>query len=342
MKLSKVNKTVTICRKEIGESSPAFIMAEAGLNHNGRLKFAKELITKASEINADAIKFQTYITEDFVGEKSPYFKLFKKYELSFEEFEELSDLSSELGIIFLSTPLDFQSADFLDKIGVPAFKVASGDLTNYPFLKHLSTKHKPIILSTGMASLEEVADAVRFLGEAKTQELVLLHCVSNYPTAIENVNLKSMSVLKNAFQVPVGFSDHTMNLLTPVVAVVMGASLIEKHITLNKRLAGPDHRCSLDIKQFGKMVNDIRQVEKMFGFEKKEPISNEIEISKIARRSIVARKFIPKGTILKDNMLTFRRPGDGISPKQLDSVIGHITKVDIESGEPLSLKKLVD
>jgi N,N'-diacetyllegionaminate synthase len=337
-----VNKTVTICGKKIGNSSPTFIVAEAGLNHNGRLKFAKELIKRASEINADAIKFQTYITEDFVGERSPYFKLFKKYELSFAEFQELSDLSSELGITFLSTPLDFQSADFLDKIGVPAFKVASGDLTNYPFLKHLSEKHRPIILSTGMASLEEVADTVKFLSEAKIQELVLLHCVSNYPTSIENANLKSMSVLKNAFQVPVGFSDHTMNLLTPVIAVAMGASLIEKHFTLNKRLSGPDHRCSLDTKQFAKMINDIRQVEKMFGFAKKETAKNEIEISKIARRSIVARKFIPKGTVLNENMLTFRRPGDGISPKQMDSIIGLITKFDIESGETLTWKKLVD
>ena len=341
-KLSKVKKTVTICKKKIGDNAPAFIMAEAGLNHNGRLKFAKELIQKACEINADAIKFQTYITEDFVGEKNPYFKLFKKYELSFAEFQELSDLSSELGIIFLSTPLDYKSADFLDKIGVPAFKVASGDLTNYPFLKYLSAKQKPIILSTGMASLEEVTDAVRFLSEANNQELVLLHCVSNYPTSIDNVNLKSMSVLKNAFRVPVGFSDHTMNLLTPVVAVAMGASLIEKHLTLNKRMSGPDHRCSLNIKQFGKMVNDIRQVEKMFGLCKKKPAKTEIEISKIARRSIVARKLIPKGTRLNENMLTFRRPGNGISPKNLDSVIGRITKADIESGETLSQRKIAD
>ena len=335
-----MKQTVSVGNKQIGEGAPTFIMAEAGLNHNGQLKLAKELIQKAVEVHADAIKFQSYITEKFVNLSSPAFKLFKKYELSFQEFQELSDIAKELGIIFLSTPLDIESADFLEKLGVQAFKVASCDLTNLPFLEYLSKKGKPIILSTGMATLEEVAEAVDVIDTDGNQNLVLLHCVSSYPASLKDVNLRAMLTLNKRFKVPVGFSDHTSSLLTPIVAVSMGASLIEKHFTLDKTLPGPDHCCSFDIKEFSEMVNSIRLVEEMLGSSLKKPAKAEISIRDSSRRSITANVNIPKGTKISKNMITFKAPGNGIPPKNLMSVIGRHAKADISPDEVIKWEKI--
>jgi N-acetylneuraminate synthase/N,N'-diacetyllegionaminate synthase len=332
--------SLNVGRKQIGDGKPVFIIAEAGLNHNGRLRLAKEMIAKAVEAKADAIKFQTYRTIDFIGQKSPYYKLFKKYELSFPEFEELSNFAEDQGIIFLSTPLDFASADFLDSLNVPAFKVASGDITNLPFLEHLSKKGKTIILSTGMSTLEEVSTAVEAIRSAGNQGIILLHCLSTYPASFENVNLRAICTLSDTFHVPVGFSDHTQNSLTPVVAVAMGASVIEKHFTLNKKLKGPDHSCSFNPQEFGVMVRSVRQVEEMLGSGAKEPSEEEISLRELARRSIFARVKIAAGAKITESMLSFSRPGDGISPMDIRSVIGRCAKANIDKDEKLALDKL--
>ncbi len=333
-------RNVSVANKKIGNGSPAFIIAEAGLNHNGRLKLARDLIQNAAEIGADAVKFQTYITKKFVNQKSAVFKLFKKYELSFEEFAELSDFAKHLEIMFLSTPLDVESADFLDKIGVPAFKVASCDLTNMPFLKYLSEKGKPVILSTGMSDLSEVQDAVNVVRSAGNQDLVLLHCVSCYPASVMDVNLQVMRTLKEAFQVPVGFSDHTLSPLTSVVAVAMGASVIEKHFTLNKKLSGPDHKCSFDVLDFKGLISSIRQVEEMFGASVKVPVRSEIGSRDGSRRSITASRRIPKGVVITENLVISKVPGGGISPKDIASVVGRRTKVTIQRDELITWEKL--
>ncbi|MFX1537421.1 MAG: N-acetylneuraminate synthase [Promethearchaeota archaeon] len=334
-------KTVKMGGKIVGEGAPTFMIAEAGLNHNGKLELAKKLVRKAAEVEADAVKFQTFVTEEFVSKNDkPMYKLFKKLELSFSDFQELSDLSKDVGIMFLSTPLDFKTVNFLEKLDVPAFKIASGDLTNHPFLEYIAKKNKPVILSTGMATLEEVEEAVNLINSTGNNKLVLLHCVSTYPAPFEDANLRAICTLKQAFHVPVGFSDHTLNTLTPVAAVAIGASMIEKHFTLSKKLAGPDHRCSFDVNEFGKMVESIRQVEKMLGSSVKKPVKSEIAILKLARRSLVAKKKIHKGTRITEEMLAFKRPGDGISPTRKNIVIGRTAKVDIGRDELITLDKL--
>jgi N-acetylneuraminate synthase/N,N'-diacetyllegionaminate synthase len=335
-----MEKTVTIGNKKVGEEFPTFIVAEAGLNHNGRLKLAKELVQKAVEVNADAIKFQTYVTEDFISRTSPEFKLFKKYELSFEEFGELFDLAKHLGIIFFSTPLDLGSADFLEKLSVSAFKIASGDITDLPFIEHLSKKGKPIILSTGMATFEEVNEAVKVVNSTGNKQLVLLHCIATYPASVKEANLRAIASLKQAFDVPVGFSDHTLSGLTPIVAVAMGASVIEKHFTLDRGLSGPDHTCSFDIKQFKSMVSNIREAESMFGLSIKKPTEAELSIITCGRRSIVAKKPIKSGMRLSADMLTTKRPGEGIAPKDISLVLGKCAKTGINQDEILTWDKL--
>jgi N,N'-diacetyllegionaminate synthase len=335
-----MDHNLIIADRQIGDGKSTFIVAEAGLNHNGRLGLAKKMITAAVEAKADAIKFQTYKSDDFVGRSNPYYKLFKKCELSFSDFAELSDISKSEGIIFMSTPLDYASVDFLESLHVPCFKIASGDITNLPFLRYVAKKSTPLILSTGISTLEEVSDAYEAVKSVGNNDIALLHCISNYPAAYENVNLRAISSLKNAFDVPVGFSDHTQNSLTSLIAVALGACIIEKHFTLNKKLKGPDHSCSFTPKEVSKLVMQIRQIELMLGFEEKKPIESEIPLRSLARRSIFAKNRIAKGTKITEKMLAYRRPGDGISPTDSVSVVGRRAKFDIESDEKIVWEKL--
>jgi len=326
-----------------------FIIAEAGVNHNGSLKTAKKLVDAAKAAGADAIKFQTFKAEALATRSAPKAKyqkisakkesqleMLKKLELSEAEFKELFKYCKQKGIIFLSTPFDEESAEFLNQLGVSKFKIGSGDVTNVPLLKRIAGYKKPIILSTGMSTLKEVREAVRVIYSAGNKKVSLLHCTSNYPARYGDVNLKAMETLREIFKVPVGYSDHTLGIEMAVAAVAMGARVIEKHFTLNNNFKGPDHKVSLEPKEFKQMVQAIRKTETAMGDGIKRPRGSELEVAKVARKSIVAACNIPEGVIITKAMLTVKRPGTGLKPRFLNKVIGRKAKFDIPKDELLS------
>jgi N-acetylneuraminate synthase/N,N'-diacetyllegionaminate synthase len=338
-----MKQIIRIGTKTIGYDQPCFIIAEAGVNHNGDLKTAKKLIDCAAEAGADAVKFQTFkaaklVTKDAkkadyqqrcTGSKTQY-EMLKKLELSDQDFFLLSDYATKKGIIFLSTPFDCVSVDLLEKINVAAYKITSGDLTNYPFLEYVAVKKKPVILSTGMGTLSEVSDAISVLKNAGAEEIILLHCTTDYPAFFEEVNLRAIKTLECAFKLPTGFSDHTTGIIASVAAVAMGACLIEKHFTLDKASNGPDHKASLNPIELKELVSGIRNIEKAMGNGIKVPSENEEKIKIVARKSIVAKKNIKMGTIIDESMLDFKRPGIGLEPKYLQLLISKKTKIQIK------------
>jgi len=331
----------------VGDGEPCFIIAEAGVNHNGDVELAKKLIDVTEEAKVDAIKFQTFKTENVVTKDAPkadyqikntdsnksQYKMLKELELKEEDFKELYRYARKKGIIFLSTPFDFESADFLDELGIPAFKISSTDLTNLPFLEYVAEKGKPVILSTGMGTLGEIEDAINTIKNTGDNEIVLLHCITNYPADFESLNLRAIQTLREAFKLPVGFSDHSLGIYAPLVAVALGAVVIEKHFTLDKNLPGPDHKASLDTRELKEMVKWIRLTEKSLGDGIKKPTPEEEEIKKVARRSIVTKVNIPKGTVITEEMITFKRPGTGLSPKYYKEIIGKRARRDINIDE---------
>jgi len=333
--------------KLIGEEEHCFIIAEAGVNHNGNVELAKKLIDTAKDAGADAVKFQTFKAENVViknAEKTEYQKettgaeesqydMIKKLELTEYDFKELADYAKKRGILFLSSPFDKGSVDLLDGMNVPAFKIASGEITNFPLLRYIASKGKPIILSTGMSTLGEVEEALNVIGSEGVEDVILLHCVSNYPARIEDVNLRAMETLKQAFKLPVGFSDHTLGITASIAAVALGACVIEKHFTLDRNLPGPDHKASLEPDELKEMVKAIRDIEKALGNGIKRPAKDEEEIKKVARRSIVAKVDIPEGAIITENMLGVKRPGTGIAPKYIDRIVGRKAKENIRNDE---------
>lgn len=311
-----------------------FIIAEAGVNHNGSIEIAKKLVDAAKNSYADAVKFQTFKTENLVTkdakkaryqitnpEEDSQYDMIKSLELSDQEFKEIAEYSKEKDIIFLSSPFDKESVDLLDEINILVFKVASGEITNFPLLKYIAKKEKPVILSTGMSTIGEVEEALNLI-EKYNDDVFLMHCLTSYPAKIEDVNLNVINTLKSAFKRPVGFSDHTLGIEMSVAAVAMGSCMVEKHFTLDKKLPGPDHKASLEPQELAKMIEYIRNVEKGFGNGIKKPTKDELEIKKIARKSIVAKEDIPKGTILTEEMLDIKRPGTGIEPKYINKLIG--------------------
>ena len=337
----------------IGKEESCFIIAEAGVNHNGDIKLAKKLIDAAKDAGVDAVKFQTFEAENVVvknAEKAEYqkettgdssqYKMLKKLELTEHDFKELADYVKKKDIIFLSSPFDKKSVDLLDEINVPVFKIASGEITNFPLLKHIAGKGKPIILSTGMATLGEIEDALRVIREVDVDDVVLLHCVTSYPAKMEDVNLRVLETLKLAFKLPVGFSDHTLGITVPIAAVSLGAVVIEKHFTLDKNLPGPDHKASLEPDELKEMVVAIRDVEKALGDGIKIPTKEEEEIKKVARRSVVAKVDIPEGAIITEDMLDVKRPGTGIAPKYFDLVVGRKAKENIKKDEIMMWGKM--
>ena len=346
--------SIQLLNKGIGSQHPCFIIAEAGVNHNGCLDLAKQLIDVAAAAGADAVKFQTFHAENVVSstaEKAEYQKsttsstesqydMLKNLELSDDAFRELSEYADSKGIIFLSTPFDEQSVDLLDQIGVPAFKIPSGEITNFPLLKKIAEKKKPIILSTGMATLGDVEDAVNFVRAHGAEEIILLHCTTNYPAPMHSVNLRAMEALRCALQLPVGYSDHTEGITISIAAVAMGADLIEKHFTLDRSLRGPDHQASLEPQELQAMVTGIRNVEQALGSGVKSPSIVEKGLIEVIRRSIVAQRNIKAGEILKDNDLTIKRPGTGIEPKYIDLVTGKRVRVDIKKNDVIMWKML--
>lgn len=334
---------------KIGEDQPVFIIAEAGVNHNGDIESAKELVDKASEAGVDAVKFQTFKAGDLVtkntdmadyqkeniGEEKSQYDMIKELELDYEDFEELKKYCDEKGILFLSTAHTMEAADVLELL-VPIYKIGSGDLTNLPYLEKLAEKGKPIILSTGMGTLGEVEEAVDIIRSTGNEELILLHCITDYPAAMETINLRTMLTLRDSFKTLVGYSDHTLGITAPIAAVSMGASVIEKHFTLDKEMKGPDHKASLEPDELKDMVNEIRHIEKGLGDGIKKPTENEEKIKKIARKSVVADDNISEGTELNENMLVIKRPGNGIPPKHLKKLIGKKTVREIGKDELIS------
>lgn len=345
---------VRIGQKFLGEGEPCFIIAEAGVNHNGDVRLAKKLVDAAKEAKADAVKFQAFKAEKIAtrsAEKAEYqtkntrrkesqLMMLKRLELRDEDFRELHDYAKKKNIIFLSSAFDRESVDLLNGLGVPAFKIASGELTNYPLLKYTAEKRKPIVLSTGMSTLDEIGNALKVIKENGTDDIVLLHCVTSYPAKIEDTNLKVMETLRRKFMLPVGFSDHTLGITIPMAAVALGAVLIEKHFTLDRDLPGPDHKSSLEPNELKQMITAIRDVEKALGDGIRRLTENEKRIREIARRSIVARMKIRKGSILREDMLDFKRPGTGLEPGDLNKVVGKRAKKDIEADELISFEKL--
>ena len=340
--MKKINNFI---KNFIKKGKSCFIIAEAGVNHNGNLNLAKKLVDAAKRAGVDAVKFQTFKTKNLVskntkmanyqkkntGKKESQFDMLKRLELRNRDFVKLKKYCDKQKIIFLSTPHTEDAVDFLNNL-VPAYKVASGDLTNSPLLKKISRKKKPIILSTGMATLDEVREAVNTILPIN-KKLILLHCTTNYPCPLEEINLRAMLTLKKNFNLLVGYSDHTSGIIVPTIAVAMGATVIEKHFTLDKNLPGPDHRASLEPKELKEMVKSIRNVEKILGAEKKKPTISEKKIMRVIRKSLIAKVNITKGIIIKKNMLIAKRPGTGINPKKINRIIGRVAKKNIEQDE---------
>lgn len=332
-----------------GGSHRTFIIAEAGVNHNGDMELAKKLIDAAVEAGADAVKFQTFKAEKLVtktAEKAEYqikntkdagsqYEMLKKLELSYEDHVELYRYCLEKNIVFLSTPFDVESVDLLEKLGVKMYKVSSGDLTNKPLLQYVAGKGKPVILSTGMATLGEVEEAIRWIQQVGNHSILLLHCTTDYPTDYADVNLRAMETMGQAFQLPVGYSDHTLGIEVPIAAVVLGACMIEKHFTLDKNMDGPDHRASLNPEELKNMVASVRNIERALGDGVKRCMPKEENAKRIARKSIVMIKDVVKGQEITKDVMAIKRPGEGIEPKYADEIIGYRAAQDIKADTPL-------
>jgi N-acetylneuraminate synthase/N,N'-diacetyllegionaminate synthase len=326
--------------KKIGGKQPVFVVAEAGVNHNGSLKIAKRLIKEAKNCGADAVKFQTFKAIDLASKKSKWFNIFKKLELEDQEFEELNDYAKQNDILFFSSPFSFDAVDLLTKFKVKAIKIASGDLTNIPLIKYAASKKKTMIVSTGMGNFIEIIEAVKTIKSVKNKNIILMHSVSSYPTPIEDVNLNSISLLEKKFSLPVGYSDNGDNMVVPIVAVSLGAKIIEKHFTINKNMKGPDHHMSADPKQFKKLVDEIHEIEKMLGDGIKKCQKSELENRIGARRSITAKVDLFKNSrIIKQN-ITFKRPATGIQPKYFNEILGRKIKRKIKADDAIQWKDL--
>lgn len=324
----------------IGNKEPTFIIAEAGLNHDGNLSQAKRLIKSASSCGADSIKFQIFKAEEISSLQSDYFDLFKSLELSDGEWIDLADYANSKGILFSASVFGTNSMDLLDRIESPIYKVASGDLTYFQLLSQIARKKKPIVLSTGMSSICEIEEALNVVYKEGNRNIALMHCVSNYPTNYEDTNLYFIQTLKKLFKAPVGFSDHTMGTLIPALAVGMGADLIEKHFTLDKNLPGPDHQLSLEPSEFKSMVKNVRVAETSIGSPMKTITEDEKNLRSLARRSITAKKYIKKGEIITGDKIKYLRPGIGIEPKFADLIIGKTVKNDIDKDQPLKWENI--
>jgi N,N'-diacetyllegionaminate synthase len=333
--------------------SHTIIIAEAGVNHNGSMASAKRLIDAAVEAGADYVKFQTFKAETLVtqtAQKAEYqknitdknesqFDMIKNLELDRAAHEELIEYCNSKDIRFLSTAFDHDSIDMLAELDIPLFKIPSGEVTNLPYLRQIGGMGKPIIMSTGMSTMEEVRDALNILLKAGAEKdrITILHCNTEYPTPMEDVNLKAMLTIGNKLGVKVGYSDHTLGIEVSIAAVAMGATVIEKHFTLDRTLQGPDHAASLEPDELKRMVTAIRNIEKAMGDGVKKPSPSEIKNMHIARKSIVAKKSIKKGEMFSDENLTIKRPGTGISPMEWDTVLDTFASKDYHEDDLIEL-----
>lgn len=323
------------------------IIAEAGVNHNGSFELAKKMVDVAKDAGVDYVKFQTFIPEKLVSkyaEKAKYQKhntggdesqlqMLQKLTLTNDNFIDLKRYCDQVGIGFISTPFDLESVDFLETFDMDFWKIPSGEITNLPYLEAIAKTGRKVVLSSGMCNLEEIGETMDVLESNGTKDIVLLHCNTQYPTPLEDVNLRAMNTIAEATGKKVGYSDHTQGIEVPIAAVAMGAVVIEKHFTLDKNMEGPDHRASLSPTELKNMVSAIRNVEKAMGSELKEPSASEMENKAVARKSIVASRTIEKGEILSIDNLTTKRPGNGISPMKWYDVVGTVAKRNFKEDE---------
>ena len=326
-----------------------FIIAEAGVNHNGSIEIAKKLIDVASESGADAVKFQTFKAEKLVSknaQKADYqkettdttesqFDMIKKLELDVDTHKKLIAYCKTKNIMFLSTPFDHDSIELLNDLGLEIFKIPSGEITNLPYLRHIGKLNKKVILSTGMADIGEIEDAldVLIVAGTKKENITVLHANTMYPTPMEDVNLKAMQTIGNTFECKYGYSDHTLGIEVDIAAVAMGASCIEKHFTLDKTMEGPDHKASLEPDELKAMVKAIRNIELALGSSIKKPSKSELPNMRVARKSIVAKTTIKKGDTLSEENITIKRPGNGINPMRWDEIVGTVASKDYKEDE---------
>ncbi|MBE7554830.1 MAG: N-acetylneuraminate synthase [Anaerolineales bacterium] len=345
---------IDIAGRKVGSDQRCFIIAEAGVNHNGNLETACQLVDVAARANADAVKFQTFKADRLVTSDAPkatyqqqttnvaetQYEMLHRLELSVETYRHLAMYCREKGLVFMSTPFDEESADFLDSLDIAVFKIPSGEITNLPFLTHVAAKGKPLVVSTGMAYLGEVETAIRTIKETGNLNLVALHCVSNYPAAPTDTNLRAMQTMAVAFGIPVGYSDHTLGIEVAIAAVALGACVIEKHFTLDRNLPGPDHRASLEPDELAALVHSIRTVELAMGHGRKEPAASEANTAAVARKSLVAAKDIPVGTLLTEELIAIKRPGTGLPPTMRPYLIGRTVKQAVPAGTLLALEML--
>lgn len=337
---------LTIQNRKIGDGHRVFFIAEAGVNHNGSIEMARQLVDVALEAGADAVKFQTFRAEKLNTRNAPkstyhiattgsdaeqtWYDLLKTQEMSREMHKELIKYCESENIIFLSTPYDVDSVDLLDELGVPAFKIASTDANNLPLIRYVASKRKPLIISTAMCEMKEVKAAVATIRETGLEGFVVLQCTGNYPAELENSHLRVIATYRKEFQCLVGYSDHTPDIINPIAAVALGACVYEKHFTLDKSLPGPDHRSSLLPTELEKTIGAIRQTERALGSAVKHPLSSEQENRLKLRKSLVAAVAISKGTRLTPELITIKRPGTGIPPSLLEHYLGKEILVDIE------------
>lgn len=345
---------VWIAGKLISDCTPVFIIAEAGVNHNGSAETARRMIDAAAAAGANAVKFQTFKAEALTtrkAEKAAYqkratgtgetqYEMLKRLELSYEQQIEIAKYCAEREVVFLSTPFDRESVDFLEELGVPAYKISSGEVTNLPLLDYIARKGKPMLISTGMSTLGEVEEAVETVRKAGNEQIILLHCTSSYPASYQDVNLRAMLTLKEAFHLPVGYSDHTLGIEVALAAVALGARVIEKHFTLDRNMPGPDHMASLEPEELKRMVHGIRCVEAALGDGRKRCTAAEEEVKKAARKSIVAACTIPPGTTIREELLAVKRPGTGLPPKFISLLVGRRTKREVPKDALIDLSML--
>lgn len=326
-----------------------YIIAEAGVNHNGRLDLALKLCDAAKEAGVDAVKFQTWKTEKIVtksaakaayqkentGVEQSQFEMLKALELSYPEFVQIRDYCNKIGIQFLSTPDTEEDMDFLLGLGIPVLKIGSGEVTNIPFLRAIGKRHQKVILSTGMSMLSDVEKAYNTLLESGVKEVALLHCTTNYPCPYDEVNLRAMQTLKAAFKCQVGYSDHTMGIEVPIAAVAMGAEIIEKHFTLDRTMEGPDHLASLEPHELKQMVSSIRNIENALGDGIKRPNASEKKNAEVVLKRLIAKKTIKKGEMLNSDNISLLRSSEGLPAKYWDLVVEKPAKKDYEIDEPI-------
>jgi len=330
-----------------------FIIAEAGVNHSGDLSIAKGMIDAAKEAGADAVKFQTFKAERMISknaakaeyqrqtteENETQFEMIRKLELDRVSHKELITYCNKKNIIFISSPFDLESIDLLNNLGLEIFKIPSGEITNLPYLQKIGSLRKKIIMSSGMANLEEIRVALDILISSGTpkENITILHCNTEYPTPFGDVNLLAMITIRDTFGVNVGYSDHTLGIEVPIAAATLGAQVIEKHFTLDKTMTGPDHKASLDVDELTSMIEKIRNVEKALGDGIKKPSLSEMKNIEVVRKSIVAKKDIKKGGFFSEDNITAKRPGQGISPMRWDEIIGKQAKKDLKKDECVEL-----